>query len=72
MAIQKATTRVSYSAAEKLLRDAGALRVSDTAKKEFVRTLEEMGLDLAQKAVRFANHANRITISDKDIKAAKK
>lgn len=72
MPIAKSQTKISFAAAEKLLREAGAQRVSDSAKKAFVALLEEKGAELAKSAVNFAHHTGRITITEKDILATKK
>lgn len=57
---------------EKLLRKAGALRVSDRAKETFREVLEEIGEELGKKAIRFSEHSKRKTIKSEDIKLAHK
>lgn len=60
------------AAMEKLLKLAGASRVSDKAKVALKDTLEEMGGKIAQDAIRFANHSGRKTVKGTDIKLAAK
>jgi len=57
---------------DRLLRKAGAYRVSEEAKKALREAIEKFANDIAQKAVNFAKHANRTTIKDKDIVLAVK
>tara|TARA_Y100000310_G_C20497020_1_gene722061 strand:+ start:209 stop:415 length:207 start_codon:yes stop_codon:yes gene_type:complete len=63
---------LSLAGMEKLLRKAGALRVSDKAKEAFREILEEIGEDLGKQAVKFAEHSKRKTIKAEDIKLAHK
>ena len=63
---------LSLSGMEKLLKKAGAQRVSDKAKVEFREVLEEIGEELGKKAVRFSEHSKRKTIKAEDIKLAHK
>lgn len=52
---------------DKLLRLAGAYRVSKTAKKELRDLLEDYAIVIGRKAVKFAKHANRSTVKGVDI-----
>jgi len=61
-----------YAAMEKLLKKAGSERVSDKAKEAFADVLEEIGLSLGEKAVKFSRHSGRKTIKEEDIKLAYK
>ncbi|MCL5434742.1 MAG: NFYB/HAP3 family transcription factor subunit [Candidatus Marsarchaeota archaeon] len=61
---------ISESSVEKMLKDAGASRVSKEAKQEFKKYLEKTAFDVAQKAVRLAQHAKRKTVDASDIKLA--
>jgi len=61
---------ISESAVEKMLKDAGASRVSRGAKQEFKKYLEKTAFDIAQKAVKLAQHAKRKTVDDSDIRLA--
>ncbi len=63
---------LSLSAMERILRKAGAERVSSSAAKEFSVVLEDIGTLLARDAVEYARHANRKTILGDDIRLAKK
>jgi histone H3/H4 len=56
---------------EKLIRKAGAERVSRDASKELGLVLEEQALEIAAKAVKLAKHAGRKTVTAEDIRLAK-
>ena len=64
--------RLPLAPFERILKDAGAKRVSKTAMKEFAVVTEDMADDIARDAVRFAKHAGRKTIVGEDIRLAKK
>ncbi|MCL5442406.1 MAG: NFYB/HAP3 family transcription factor subunit [Candidatus Micrarchaeaceae archaeon] len=61
---------ISESSVEKMLKDAGASRVSKEAKQEFKKYLEKTAFEVAQKAVKLAQHAKRKTVDASDIKLA--
>lgn len=63
---------LSLNAMGKILQKAGAHRISETAKEELAEVLQEKGLDLAREAVKFAGHAGRRTVIDKDVQLAVK
>ena len=60
------------AAMEKILKNAGAERVSDKAKAALKDVIEEIAEEIAASAVKFASHAGRKTIKAKDIKLAAK
>lgn len=53
---------------EKLIRDAGARRVSADAIKKMNEVLTEYGMSLAKYAVELARHSGRKTVKEGDIK----
>ncbi|MEM0147610.1 MAG: NFYB/HAP3 family transcription factor subunit [Candidatus Micrarchaeaceae archaeon] len=61
---------ISESAIKRILKDAGAIRISTEAKKEFVRYLDKTSFEIAQKAVKLAEHAKRKTVNASDITLA--
>ncbi|MCX8194783.1 MAG: histone family protein [Candidatus Micrarchaeota archaeon] len=56
---------------EKIIREAGAERVSDSAAAELAEVLEKIGLEISQKAIKYSKHAGRKTVTAADIKLAK-
>lgn len=61
---------IPLAAMEKLLKKAGAPRVSEDAKSAMKEVLEDYGERLGQKAIRIAGHAGRKTVKEVDIKLA--
>jgi DNA-binding protein len=57
---------------EKLLKRAGAHRVSDDAKEALREALEEHADKVCERAVRFSEHAGRRTVLGSDVKLAAK
>jgi len=58
---------------EKILKESRkGIRVSDSATKEFVFLMGEIAKDLAYECAELAEHANRKTILDSDVKLAGK
>ncbi|HLC97605.1 MAG TPA: histone [Candidatus Nanoarchaeia archaeon] len=63
-------TLLSHNAMDKIMREAGALRVSDEAKAALAEVLEQHALEISAKAKQLAEHAGRKTITEKDIQLA--
>ncbi|MFO7966328.1 MAG: histone family protein [Archaeoglobaceae archaeon] len=57
---------------DRLIRNAGAPRVSEAANKKMVDALEEYTEEVARKAVDIARHSGRKTVKVEDIKLALK
>ena len=56
----------------RILKQAGANRVSDSAKKALAEVLQDFGIQLSEKAWKFAQHAGRTTVKAEDVKLAQK
>lgn len=57
---------------DKLIRRAGAHRVSEDAARELSSHLEETAIDVAREGIMLAQHAGRKTVKAEDIELAKK
>uniref|UniRef100_A0A7C3VDL3 Histone family protein n=1 Tax=Archaeoglobus fulgidus TaxID=2234 RepID=A0A7C3VDL3_ARCFL len=55
---------------ERLLRKAGATRVSEDAKVELAKAIEDYAMQIGRKAAEIAKHAGRKTVKVDDIKLA--
>jgi len=63
---------IPYEPVGRLIEDCGAERVSQDAKIALADHLEEYAVKLGKLAVKYANHANRKTVTDEDIILAEK
>ena len=57
-------------ASKKILKEAGAKRVSDLAALELKEIVNKFAYDLAKKAVKLASHAKRETVKREDVELA--
>ena len=63
---------IPLAAMEKIMKKAGAERVSDKSKVALKAVLEDIAEDIASNAVKLAMHAGRKTVKAGDIKLAAK
>lgn len=61
---------ISLSAMEKIMKGAGANRVSDEAKEALREVLEELGEKIGKEADELSRHAGRRTVKAEDIRMA--
>jgi histone H3/H4 len=69
---QKPKKDIPLAPLERLLRRAGAKRVSKSALKEFAIVLADYAHDLSSEALALAKHAGRKTIVGADVRMAKR
>ena len=56
----------------RLIKNAGAERISDDAKVELTKVLEEIGTEISEDAIKVAKHAGRKTVKASDIDVVSK
>ena len=66
------TSDLGVSAMYRILKKAGAERVSDESADELRRVLENIGTEIANNAVDMSKHAGRKTVKAEDVKLASK
>ncbi len=64
-------TIIPFAPIERVIRNAGAQRVSESAGMALTEILEEYGLEISKEAIRLAEHAGRKTVKAEDIILAK-
>lgn len=55
---------------ERIIRKAGAERVSEDAGVELAKVLEDYGIEISREAILLAKHAKRTTVKEEDIRLA--
>ena len=66
------TSDLGVSAMYRILKKAGADRVSDESADELRRVLEDIAKEIAKNAVEMSKHAGRKTVKAEDVKLASK
>ena len=66
------TSDLGVSAMYRILKKAGAERVSDESADELRRVLENIGTEIAKNAVDMSKHAGRKTVKAEDVRLASK
>ncbi len=68
----KSSKELPLAPLERVLRKAGAKRVSKKAVKEFANVIADYAYSLSTEASALAKHAGRKTIIDKDVRMARR
>lgn len=63
---------IPLATVDRLMRRAGAKRVSEDAARAMAEVVEERALAIAAEAVKLAEHAGRRTVRDVDVRLASK
>jgi DNA-binding protein len=63
-------TELSHSAVERIMKKAGAERVSADATETLIALMEEYGMFLSREAKKMSDHAGRKTLRGSDIRMA--
>ena len=66
------SSELGLSSMYRILKKAGAERVSDESAEELRRVIEEIALEIAKNSVEMSKHAKRKTIKAEDVKLASK
>lgn len=61
---------LSHRPVDRIMRKAGAERVSEAAARALAAILEEEAIEISKLAVEYAHHAGRKTVKAEDIKLA--
>ena len=64
--------KLPAAAFERILKKAGAKRVSKGAMEEFARVMGEKMFEIAEEAAILAKHAGRKTVVEEDVRMARK
>lgn len=66
--VRRSERGIPLAAMDALMRKSGAERVGESAKAALKLSLEEIGKEIAAKAVTFSKHAGRRTVMQEDVK----